>query len=266
MSMLMIGCGRMGQAMLSRWLEEDALPKPCAVIKPTPLPEELRGPDVVHYPSLDAWEGEIPQLIVLAVKPDQIEAILPELERRFGTESCYLSVIAGMAMERYREVLGQEARIVRAMPNTPVRIGAGVVTLVSNVSLPVAERDLVNQLCHPLGISVWLHDEALLDVTTALAGSGPAYVFAFIEALAEAATREGLPAPLADQLARQTVLGSALLASEQEDQTMAALQSQVASKGGTTEAALQQLKKNSSFSSRISEAIRAAITRSRELR
>jgi pyrroline-5-carboxylate reductase len=256
----------MGQAMLQRWLYEGRVPARCDVIKPSPLPDSLHASDIHWHTSLASYNSDTPPaLVILAVKPQQMTEILPEIFARFGNTPCYVSIAAGMRLSRYREYLGETARLVRAMPNTPVRLGAGVTTLATDSALQTSEHALITSLCDALGLTLWLDDESQLDTATALAGSGPAYVFLFMDALAEAATKHGLPSDAADKLARQTVLGAAELATERNDMSLSALKEEVTSKGGTTEAALAQLQRTDGLRELVDDAIQAAIARAQSL-
>ncbi len=268
-SLLMIGCGHMGQAMLTRWLEMDVLPKQVVVVKPSPLPNMLAMQDKIHWHATLDEVTMSPAAILLAVKPQHLPELLPALAHRFGTAPLYISIAAGCTLAFYRQMLGDTVRIVRAMPNTPVMIGEGITTLITAIPLDTTEQQPLDNWFNALGDVYWLEDETLMDTATAIAGSGPAYVYLFMEALAAAGTTHGLPDEMALQMAIQTVHGSAQMAQQQatskHPHILTALREQVTSKGGTTAAALQQLMDNPTLFTLMDQAVQAAIDRARRL-
>jgi pyrroline-5-carboxylate reductase len=163
-----------------------------------------------------------------------------------------------------RALLGERAAIVRAMPNTPAAVRQGITVGCPGPGVTAAQRALCDDLLQAIGEVAWVDDESLLDPVTAVSGSGPAYVFLLAELMEQAAIEQGIPAPLARRLARQTVSGSgALLAASAEDS--AALRVAVTSPGGTTQAALSVLMATENWPATLSRAIAAATARSREL-
>ena len=178
-------------------------------------------------------------------------------------ETLFLSIVAGKTLAGLGRHLGRAA-IVRTMPNTPAAIGRGITVACANPLVTIEQRQLCDRLLAAIGESAWVEDEALIDPVTAVSGSGPAYVFLLIEALARAGEAEGLPADLALQLARATVAGSGELARISTD-TPAQLRENVTSPGGTTRAALDVLMAADGLEPLIDRAVAAAAARSREL-
>ncbi|MGH7068294.1 MAG: pyrroline-5-carboxylate reductase, partial [Acetobacteraceae bacterium] len=229
--LILVGCGRMGGAMLGAWLDQGLARS--VVVDPAPrLPDGATDAvtlaDAAKIPS-----GFAPAAVVFAIKPQQADAVLPEFAR-FAPSSVFLSIMAGRTLASLQARLGPEAAIVRAMPNTPAAIRAGTTVLCAGSGAGEAARSLCERLLVAVGRVAWVTDETLLDPVTAVSGSGPAYVFLLAELLERAGIEQGLPTELARLLARRTVSGAgALLAASEED--AAALRRAVTSPGGTTE-------------------------------
>jgi pyrroline-5-carboxylate reductase len=205
-----------------------------------------------------------PAIVVLAIKPQQMASVLPALARLVRPETAFLSIAAGKTIGVLQRHLGDQAAIVRAMPNTPVAVGRGITVLCANPLASAEQRARCERLMAAVGEVAWVEDERLLDAVTALSGGGPAYVFLLIECLARAGVEAGLPEALAMQLARTTVSGAgelARLSSEPAGQ----LRKNVTSPGGTTQAALEVLMAESGLQTLLARAILAAAERSREL-
>lgn len=241
----------MGSALLKGWARPDTV-----VIAPNPISLPAQ-----RFASLDEAGSIDPELVVFAVKPQMIDAVVPAY-RRFANAT-FLSIAAGKTIARFEQLLGEVA-IVRAMPNTPAAIGKGITVAVPNSYVTSAGRELVTTALHAAGWVEWMHDEHHLDAVTALSGSGPAYVFHLIEVLAKAGEQMGLPAGLAMRLARQTVIGSAHLM-EQSNGTAAELREAVTSPGGTTAAALEVLMGGGRLQGLFTEALKAAQLRGKAL-
>ena len=204
-----------------------------------------------------------PAAVVFAVKPQNAAETLPQY-RRFAGKAVFLSIMAGRTIGGMRALLGEEAAIVRAMPNTPAAVRQGVTVACPGDGVSTPQRVLCERLLQAIGVVAWVEDEALLDPVTAVSGSGPAYVFLLAELMEQAAMEQGIPADLARLLARQTVSGSgALLAASAEDAS--ALRVAVTSPGGTTERALAVLMAADAWPAALSRAIADATKRSREL-
>ncbi|MEI6485902.1 MAG: pyrroline-5-carboxylate reductase [Sphingomonadales bacterium] len=249
----LIGCGNMGGALLRRWLAEEL--GPVTVIDPAArnLP-----PGVEALPRPPA-EGK-PDIVVLAVKPQAWhQAVLP-LAGRLGPLTLVISVMAGVSTADLARLF-PGAGIVRAMPNTPAAVGHGATALFTR------DGDIVQgaaeALFQPVGQTIWLSDEAQFDAVTGVSGSGPAYVFHFIEALAAAGEAAGLDPAMAMRLARQTVIGAAALAATDGTTPAATLRERVTSPGGTTAAGLALLMPG--LTPLLTDVVAAAAARSREL-
>lgn len=259
---LLIGCGRMGSAMLAGWREQGLAHS--VAVDPAPEVASLAGPDLTVIPSADAIpDGFAPAAIVLAVKPQNAAATLPSYAR-FSKGPVFLSIMAGRTISGIAGLLSGDAAIVRAMPNTPAAVRHGITVGCASANVSVSQKTLCDRLLQAIGKVAWVDDEALLDPVTAVSGSGPAYVFLLAELMEQAAIEQGIPPDLARLLARQTVSGSgALLAASADDAS--ALRKAVTSPGGTTAAALQVLMDPDAWPTALSQAIAAATRRSREL-
>jgi len=206
-----------------------------------------------------AWAADV---IVLAVKPQQMKAAVAPLVPCLNKQ-VVVSIAAGLRLDALSRWLGGYRRIVRAMPNTPAMIGAGVTGLVALPEVNAAEREAAERVLRAAGSTLWIDDERGMDAVTAISGSGPAYVFLFIEGLQQAARMLGFASEQARQLALDTVLGAAQLAA-QSPESAATLRERVTSKGGTTEAALKAMTEGG-FSQAIIAGTAAAAARSKEL-
>lgn len=255
-SVLLVGGGKMGGAMLAGWAALGLAPS--IVVDPAPGAQALAQPVVQVVPSLaEVPQGFSPAAVVLAVKPQQADAVLPGLQRFGG--AVLLSIMAGRTIASL-----PAGPVVRAMPNTPAAIGQGITAAYAGPGVDGAQRDLCDALLRSVGEVVWLDDEGLMDAVTAVSGGGPAYVFLLAELLEQAAVQQGLPPALARQLARRTVAGSgALLGASTED--AAVLRRNVTSPAGTTERALAVLMADDAWPAALPRAIAAATARSREL-
>lgn len=259
---LLVGCGRMGSAMLAGWREQGLAPS--MAVDPAPAAASFAGPDmtVVASPTVIPTDFA-PAAVVLAVKPQNAAETLPAYQR-FAGSPVFLSIMAGRTIGGIQSLVGPKASVVRAMPNTPAAIRQGITVASPGPGVTQAQRSLCDRLLQAIGQVAWVEDEPLLDPVTAVSGSGPAYVFLLAELMEQAALEQGLPPDLARLLARQTVAGSgALLAASPEDAS--ALRKAVTSPGGTTAAALEVMMKSDAFPAVVSNAIAAATRRSREL-
>jgi pyrroline-5-carboxylate reductase len=259
---LLVGCGRMGSAMLAGWREQGLAPS--VAVDPSPEAKSFADSDVtVVADAADIPAGFAPAAVVLAVKPQNAAETLPAYAR-FAGGPVFLSIMAGRTITGIVRLLHPKAAIVRAMPNTPAAIRQGVTVACPGEGVSTPQRSLCDRLLQAIGTVAWVEDEAFLDPVTAVSGSGPAYVFLLAELMEQAALEHGLPPDLARLLARQTVAGSgALLAASTED--AAALRKAVTSPGGTTAAALAVMMASDAWPMTVSEAIAAATRRSREL-
>jgi len=253
---MLVGCGRMGGAMLEGWRERGLADS--VVVDPlAAVPGVTVVAEAAAIPP-----GFAPAAVVLAVKPQSAAAALPDY-RRYAGSAVFLSIMAGKTIAGLGRLLG-DAAIVRAMPNTPAAVRQGVTVATAGPGVQPAQRALCDTLLQAIGAVAWVEDEGLIDPVTAVSGSGPAYVFLLAELLERAAIEQGIPPGLARLLARRTVSGSgALLAASGEDS--AALRVAVTSPKGTTERALAVLMAEAAWPAAISQAVAAATARSREL-
>lgn len=269
--LLLVGCGRMGSAMLGGWLAGPgvthvAVVEPSATLNTQDADAQGEGGRVIRRADADALPADfIPDVVVLAVKPQTMAAVLPAYRRFVRPETVFLSVAAGWTLASFARALGDDARVVRAMPNTPAAIGRGVTVLAAGAGVDDAQRAACDRLVRAVGSAEWVTDEALMDAVTALSGSGPAYIFLLAEAMAAAGAAAGLPADLADRLARATVSGAGELLRLSPD-SAAKLRENVTSPGGTTAAALAVLmNERDGFTSLLTKALAAAAERSKQL-
>lgn len=254
----LIGCGNMAGAMLRRWLEAGLDPQAVTVIRPsrTPVGEGVR---VLSEPPA----GEAPALAMLGVKPQKLDEVVPHYRELLGPRTTIISILAGVEQGSLRARFPDAGAIVRAMPSTPVAIGKGAVALYTDDAAP-GPRAAAEQLMAPLGHYEWIDDESLFDLVTALAGSGPAFLFRFIGALAAAATALGLPADQAQRLALATVEGAAALAAASGEGPHQ-LAERVASPGGMTRKGLDVLDRDDALRRLLERTLDAAVRRAREM-
>jgi pyrroline-5-carboxylate reductase len=263
---LLIGCGKMGSAMLSGWLESGIAGGGVFVVEPTGAPAEFDGVGGVSVVAdAEALPRDLnPEVVVFAVKPQQMDDVAPEYKKFVGSETAFLSIAAGKDIVYFQSKLGEGASIVRAMPNTPAAIGQGITVCCSNVAASDDQRELCRSLLAATGEAVVVDDEDLIDAVTAVSGGGPAYVFLLIECLAAAGVAAGLPTDLSAKLALMTVAGSGQLALSSEEPP-SVLRENVTSPGGTTLEALKILMADDGLEPLMIRAIAAATQRSREL-
>jgi pyrroline-5-carboxylate reductase len=260
--LLLVGAGKMGQAMLDGWLARGLSPKKLMAIEPQPgkSVKALARRGLKLNPKGKASEAGA---IVIAVKPQSAPDAVPPLGVYVGKNTLVLSIMAGRTI-RFLESALPPAAIVRAMPNTPAAIGRGITVACPNGKVSARQRKLATELLAAIGKVEWTSDEGVMDAVTAVSGSGPAYVFLLAEAMTKAGIAAGLPADLAATLARETVAGSGeLLHRSQLD--AATLRQNVTSPGGTTAAALEVLMGPGGFDELLTKAVAAATRRGRDL-
>lgn len=258
--LVLLGCGKMGSAMLAGWLEGGLPPTSVWVLDPHPS-DWVKATGVrinVDLPSA-------PALVLVAVKPQMMGAALPKLQALGNGETLFVSVAAGTSIASFEEILGGQTPIVRAMPNTPAAIGQGITAMIGNTHASAAHLDLAEGLLAAIGQTVRLENEGQIDAVTGVSGSGPAYVFHLIETLAAAGEAQGLPADLSMKLAKATVAGAGALADVAEE-SPSQLRVNVTSPNGTTQAALDVLMQpETGFPDLLNRAVAAATNRSKEL-
>ncbi|WP_086994203.1 pyrroline-5-carboxylate reductase [Rhizobium sullae] len=263
-TVVLVGAGNMGGAMLSGWLKSGVPGSSVVVIDPGPSPTMMKvigDAGATHASTVPA--GLKADAIFLAVKPQVMETVLPPVKSAVGSKTVVVSVAAGKTLAFLEKHLG-EAAMVRAMPNTPAMIGRGVTGAFANARVSARQRDRVHSLLRVSGPVEWVSAESDIDAVTALSGSGPAYVFYLVECMAEAGRKLGLPADLAMRLARETVAGAGELLHQSPDDA-SKLRQNVTSPGGTTAAALSVLMAEEGMQPLFDKALAAARKRAEEL-
>ncbi len=267
-ALVLVGCGKMGGALLAGWLAAGRADSGVAIVEPSAASTaSFQGRPGISIVA-DAGElpaGTAPSVVVFAVKPQVMESIVPPYRRFVRPETVFLSIAAGRTLGFLATHLGLDVAAVRSMPNTPAAVGRGITVACANSRVSAAQRATCGGLLSAVGEVAWVDDEGLLDPVTAVSGSGPAYVFLLAECLEEAGIAAGLPPDLARRLARATVAGSGELlqrSTEAADQ----LRRNVTSPKGTTAAALDILMaKEGGLQPLLTRAVAAAAKRSREL-
>ncbi len=264
-TLLLVGCGKMGGALLGGWLGRDMAPASVTVVEPFGGDAVQQKFGVTVLADAGALPASLqPDVVVFAVKPQGMDDIAPAYRRYVRPQTVFLSIAAGRTIASFERHLGKEAAIVRSMPNTPAAVGRGITVACGNHGVTATQQASCRALLEAVGEVAWVEDEALLDAVTAVSGSGPAYVFLLIEAMAEAGIAAGLDADLAGRLARATVIGSGELA-RQSHEPASVLRQNVTSPGGTTAAALEVLMAKDGMVALMTRAIAAATRRSKEL-
>lgn len=264
--LLLVGCGKMGGALLRGWLQRGVAGKDVFVVDPAPRDlEDVQARGVSVVTAIDQLPvGLQPGIVLLAIKPQFMDEALTSYRRYVRPGAVFLSIAAGKTVGYLKGKLGADATIVRSMPNTPAAVGRGMSVIIRDSSIPVVTLDLCGQLLSAVGKIGWIDEEDQINAVTAVSGGGPAYVFLLIECLAEAARAAGLPADLAIQLARETVTGSGELA-HQSSETATQLRQAVMSPKGTTIEALAVLMAPDGLQPLLTKAIAAATRRGREI-
>lgn len=258
--LVLLGCGKMGSAMLAGWLEGGLAPE--SVWVKDPFPSDWVKAQGVH---VNEDLPANPAIVLIAVKPQMMTDALPVLAAMGNGDTLFVSVAAGVTIANYENILGAQTPIIRAMPNTPAAVGKGITAIIGNSNASAAHVDTAQGLLEAIGQVVRLENEGQMDAVTGVSGSGPAYVFHMIEALAAAGEAQGLSAELAMQLAKATVAGAGTLA-ETADETPAQLRVNVTSPNGTTQAGLEVLMNGKTgLPPLMTATVKAATDRSKEL-
>lgn len=267
-TILLVGCGKMGGALLRGWFAQGLSPVDIMVVEPA-------GRSCVEsadeHPALSVLSDSSelpsdfrPDAVVFAVKPQAAEQVLPSYGRFVESGAVFLSIIAGMPVSKLQTLIGGECAVVRAMPNTPAAVGQGISAMYADVGVGPSQKRVCKVLMAAVGQTAWIADEEQMDAITAVSGSGPAYVFLLAECLAKAGIEQGLPPALAEQLADATVSGAGTLL-RTEQNAAAVLRQNVTSPGGTTAAALEVLMADNGLETLMARAVAAATRRSKEL-
>ena len=265
-SLALVGAGKMGGALLKGWLEGGLAPSRVTLIDPSPSPD-IAALAAMHGIALNpaAANRTAPEVLVLAIKPQTLDAAAPGIADLATARTLVVSIVAGKTIANLEARMPQASAFVRAMPNTPAAVGRGVTGATASAAATPRQRDLAQTLLSAVGAFDWLPDEGLIDAVTAVSGSGPAYVFALAEALAEAGAALGLPQDLAMRFARATVEGAGELMHRDPEISTARLRENVTSPGGTTAAALAVLRAPDGLASLMRRAVAAAHKRAGEL-
>jgi pyrroline-5-carboxylate reductase len=265
-SLILVGAGRMGSAMLSGWLAMGLPGKAISIIEPAPSPElmALCAANGVRL-GTDATGLGAAEVVILAVKPQMLDAAAPSLAALIGPDTLIVSILAGKTIANIAARLPGASAMVRAMPNTPAAIGRGITGVAASPAVTPRQRQMADALLGAVGAVEWLSNESLIDAVTAVSGSGPAYVFLLAESLARAGEAAGLPADLAARLARATIEGSGELMRLSPDVAPSKLRENVTSPGGTTAAALGVLMGEEGLDRPMKDAVLAALRRAGEL-
>jgi pyrroline-5-carboxylate reductase len=253
----------MGFAMLQPWVLKHAAENIWVI---TPDVQSLRGlqeKGVRHVAYPNTLPPDVtPDVIVFAVKPQMLEDVIAEY--RGYTDSLFLSVAAGKKISTYEKKLGSTARVIRAMPNLPAKVGEGATLLTANANTTAVDKKNAEKLLGMLGSTAWLDDENLMDIATSLSGCGPAYFYLLSDVLGQLGHEMGLPKDLSNALARQTMIGSGALW-KQEMFPAHTMHQNIAVKGGLTEAALHELITDDGLKNMLRKAMLAASARGKML-
>ncbi|WP_121630470.1 pyrroline-5-carboxylate reductase [Tropicibacter alexandrii] len=257
--LVLLGCGKMGSAMLAGWLAK-GLPAGSVWVQ-DPFPSDWVQAQGVH---VNQDLPADPAIVLIAVKPQMMAEALPALQAMGNGTTLFLSVAAGIGIATYERMLGAQTPIIRAMPNTPAAVGQGITAIIGNGSTKDTHLTQAEALLSAVGQVVRLEGEDQMDAVTGVSGSGPAYVFHMIECLAAAGEAQGLAPDLAMALAKATVAGAGALAM-QADEDPAELRVNVTSPNGTTQAGLEVLMAEDALPALMKATVAAAADRSREL-
>ncbi|MDB5506643.1 MAG: Pyrroline-5-carboxylate reductase [Devosia sp.] len=262
-SVVLVGAGKMGIAMARGWLDAGLVPGQLVLVDPNPSEATTEFAREHGVQLIASTEGTAPSVLVLAVKPLVIGPVLAAVQSALGPDTLVISIAAGISLATLTAGLGT-GRLIRTMPNTPAQVGKGVTGVVPGPRATDGDRDVVEALLSANGTVVFFETEAQLDAVTAVSGSGPAYVFNLVEAMAAAGVRQGLTQAQAMLLARETVIGAAALM-EADPSPAAVLRQNVTSPNGTTAAALAVLMADDGLGPLLDRAVDAARRRSEEL-
>jgi pyrroline-5-carboxylate reductase len=264
-SLTLIGAGRMGGALLRGWLDLGVAPDQVTIIDPHPGPEveDLCAAKGVALNPAPPYRPA--GVLLLAIKPQMLDAAAPDLAAHLAPDTLILSIMAGKTIADIAARLPGASAIVRSMPNTPAAVGRGITGAVASAAVSPQQREAAQALLSAVGGVVWLDSEDMIDAVTAVSGSGPAYVFLLAEALTDAGVKAGLPRETAARLARATVEGAGELMHREQAATPEQLRVNVTSPGGTTAAALEVLMGAEGMTPLMIRAVAAAKRRAGEL-
>lgn len=261
---VLVGAGQMGMAMAVGWLEAGLSPDRLILVDPNPSAYVRNKASEISITTLERPPAKPAQVLVLAVKPQVAAAVLQDAKSCVDQKTLVVSVMAGISIQQMSKALGTN-RIVRTIPNTPAKIGQGAIGAFAGEGVEYEDQVIVDNLLDASGRTFWVEKEDDINAVTGISGSGPAYIFNMVEAMAKAAEQQGLPPQLALDLARQTMVGSALLLEAEPNTHPSVLRENVTSPNGTTFAALQVLMAEGGLTDLMVKAVDAATKRSREL-
>ncbi len=264
LSILMVGCGNMGSALLKGW-SQAGLFKQCDILLTSMRPAPVRAENIHVFDKINDLKTGY-DIVFFCVKPQVMTRIATDYAEIVKGSEIVVSILAGTPLAFFEGHYGSAQPCVRMMPNTPVAVGQGVCGIVANDATNKASKKTIDKFTNATGFGVWLDSEADINTVTALSGSGPAYVFYMMEAMSSAAQNLGLTKNQADIIARQTVIGAGALANAEGDTTASQLRTNVTSPKGTTEAGLDILMRDENgLKSLMQETISAAAKRAQEL-
>ncbi|MBU3887707.1 pyrroline-5-carboxylate reductase [Methylosinus sporium] len=263
-SITLVGAGKMGFALLQGWAARGLSGAGVTIVEPQPSPALVSLAQERGF-RLNPENREAPRALLLAVKPQALDQVAPTIAGEAGSDTLIVSILAGKRVADLSARLPQARLFVRAMPNTPAAIGRGITGAFAAPAVDTENRALAETLLAAVGEVVWVEAEPLVDAVTSVSGSGPAYVFYFVECLTRAGVEAGLPEETAAQLARATVSGAGELLRQSAGTTPASLRQNVTSPGGTTAAALEVLMASDGLAPLLERAVAAAKRRAGEL-
>lgn len=262
-SLVLVGAGQMGLALAKGWLANGLSGAQLTLVDPSPRQGTIAFADTYGVSLLGTMPETAADVLVLAVKPQIVAAVMAGIKDQISAQTVILSVVAGTSIDTMAKGLGSD-RIVRTIPNTPAQVGRGVTGAYAGAKVCAQDRAVADALLTPSGVVVWLASERQIDAVTAVSGSGPAYVFLMVEAMAKAGVAAGLDIKTAMILARQTVIGAAALM-DADPTDASTLRQNVTSPNGTTYAALGVLMGEPGLDELMGRAIKAAHARCIEL-
>lgn len=263
--LILVGCGNMGKALVRGWLAAGLNPAALVIIDPVLEAGELVEGVRTCRGAEECQGGPAARLLLLAVKPQVMNDVLASVTGLADSRTIAISVAAGVTLAQLRRGLGEGPALVRAMPNTPAAVGAGVTGLVGDAGVSEEDKALADAVMRAAGLTVWVESEDLMNAVTAVSGSGPAYVFHLVEALGAAGMAAGLGEKEATVLARQTIVGAAHLLEADAEVPAGTLRERVTSPGGTTAAALNILMASDGLKELMTKAVAAAKKRGEDL-
>jgi len=268
MKCLLIGCGRMGSAIAKSVYRKKIFNKnEFFVVEPQQKQQaKLKSLKINVFSKINEIKLEKRNfdVLILAVKPQVIREVTEDCKKNINSNYLLISIAAGVTLNFFESILGNDSKVIRAMPNTPAEIGKGITALIKSSKVSSNEKKIAEDIFNSMGKILWLQKENLMDIVTAVSGSGPAYIFYIVEIIVNAAVKAGLNKELSSMIVSEMVMGSGSLLIDSKKQPNV-LRREVTSPGGTTEVAINILQSKNTFSSIIQKAIYSAIKKSEEL-